>query len=176
MIRKLGTLALGIALGFAAPASADESRPCRVVADSTLQAPRFAAGNVLDGDTTDAESRWASSRGPEPHWVVLTPTGIGVPSTVDISISCRGISLPSVTVALTVSDSGPMPRLLKTPRLAPRTRSAFIRRIDEAAGLKCDTLCSESTVRSPLPMLRMMQSVSRRALLSSFLALSRLSS
>jgi len=42
---------------------------CRVEADSTLRAPRFAVQNLFDGDTQHPESRWASARTSAPHWV-----------------------------------------------------------------------------------------------------------
>lgn len=45
---------------------------CVVEADSTLAWPRFSAGRLFDGDRTSPESRWASARSPEPHWVSLT--------------------------------------------------------------------------------------------------------
>lgn len=49
-----------------------ESVPCKVQADSTLASPRFAPFRLFDGDTTNPESRWASSRLAEPHWVSLS--------------------------------------------------------------------------------------------------------
>lgn len=45
---------------------------CVVEADSTLAWPRFSASRLFDGDRTGSESRWASARSPETHWVSLT--------------------------------------------------------------------------------------------------------
>lgn len=45
--------------------------PCVVEADSTLASPRFAPFRLFDNETSDPESRWASARSAEPHWVVL---------------------------------------------------------------------------------------------------------
>lgn len=44
---------------------------CVVRADSTLVSPRFAPFRLFDGDMTDPESRWASARSTEPHWVTV---------------------------------------------------------------------------------------------------------
>jgi F5/8 type C domain-containing protein len=58
--------------GQAFAASGEESVPCTVQADSTLAHPRFAPFRLFDGNTTDPESRWASSRSPEPHWIAIS--------------------------------------------------------------------------------------------------------
>jgi hypothetical protein len=49
-----------------------ETVRCTVQADSILASPRFTPLRLFDGDITDPESRWASSRSPEPHWVSCT--------------------------------------------------------------------------------------------------------
>ncbi len=46
--------------------------PCVVEADTTLASPRFAPWRLFDKNTTDEESRWASGRSSEPHWVALS--------------------------------------------------------------------------------------------------------
>ena len=45
---------------------------CDVLSDSTLAQPRFAPYRLFDANTVDPESRWASSRSAEPHWVSLS--------------------------------------------------------------------------------------------------------
>lgn len=49
----------------------DPATSCRIEVDSVLHAHRFQPGKLLDGDRTDPESRWASSRASGPHWVAL---------------------------------------------------------------------------------------------------------
>ncbi len=57
-------------LSAAAP-TGEPAIPCRVEVDSVLHAGRFQPAKLLDGDRTDPESRWASSRSSGGHWVVL---------------------------------------------------------------------------------------------------------
>ena len=66
----LATLLTGLVVCRGAAAA--QTRVSVVVeADSVLQAGRFAAWNLVDGDRVDPESRWASARTGEPHWVTL---------------------------------------------------------------------------------------------------------
>lgn len=61
---------------LAGPMTSQAAEPVRAVvqADSALASPRFAPFRLFDGNTVDPESRWASSRSTEPHWVALTFT------------------------------------------------------------------------------------------------------
>lgn len=63
---------LGISHGQPVMAAGTEPVLCAVEADSTLASPRFAPFRLFDGKTTDPDSRWASARSAEPHWVALS--------------------------------------------------------------------------------------------------------
>ena len=64
-------LSLGVLAGASIAQPPDGPLVCSIRADSVLAVPRFAAQKLLDGGATDVESRWASARTSEPHWVAL---------------------------------------------------------------------------------------------------------
>ncbi len=70
MTGGLAHLMVLVGLVSAAPRMAAPAPiPCTVSADSVHA--RFAPERAFDGDKTDTESRWASAKTPEPHWIAL---------------------------------------------------------------------------------------------------------
>ncbi|MHB8901846.1 MAG: discoidin domain-containing protein [Thermoguttaceae bacterium] len=109
-VAVLWLAAAAVAHGAAAAEPAGAARgagaiACTVRADSTLASPRFAPERLFDGRTTDPESRWASARSPEPHWVVWT---LAEPVTIDrVVVHCHGepdLAMRSATLEVQEGD------------------------------------------------------------------------
>ncbi|MBN2210055.1 MAG: discoidin domain-containing protein [Sedimentisphaerales bacterium] len=74
-IRQFGllsaTLWMGVISGFSDVAVGEGEIVTTVTADSQLHVDRFEPYKILDGDTVDSESRWASAREPAIHWIAF---------------------------------------------------------------------------------------------------------